>query len=111
MGGDVIPAFVERGEAYVYDLNRNVVPGARSNDRFYWRDVGTIDAFYDAHQDLISKDPVFNFSTTTGQSFPNSGTLPRRNLSRTRTETLVPSLSPQCRWDAMWSVPASREAC
>jgi glucose-1-phosphate adenylyltransferase len=60
MGGDVIPAFVERGEAYVYDLNRNVVPGARSNDRFYWRDVGTIDAFYDAHQDLISKDPVFN---------------------------------------------------
>ncbi|MCF8548736.1 MAG: glucose-1-phosphate adenylyltransferase [Pontimonas sp.] len=60
MGGDVIPAFVERGEAFVYDLNRNVVPGARLNDRFYWRDVGTIDAFYDAHQDLISKDPVFN---------------------------------------------------
>ena len=60
MGGDVIPAFVERGEAFVYDLNRNEVPGARSNDRFYWRDVGTLDAFYDAHQDLISKDPVFN---------------------------------------------------
>jgi glucose-1-phosphate adenylyltransferase len=60
MGGDVIPAFVERGEAYVYDLNRNEVPGARPNDRFYWRDVGTLDAFYDAHQDLISKDPVFN---------------------------------------------------
>jgi ADP-glucose pyrophosphorylase len=64
MGGDVIPAFVERGEAYVYDLNRNEVPGARSNDRFYWRDVGTLDAFYDAHQDLISKDPVFNLFNT-----------------------------------------------
>jgi len=60
MGGDIIPAFVERGEAYVYDLNRNVVPGAREHDRFYWRDVGTIDAFFDAHQDLVSKDPVFN---------------------------------------------------
>jgi glucose-1-phosphate adenylyltransferase len=60
MGGDVIPEFVERGEAFVYDLNRNEVPGARENDRFYWRDVGTIDAFYEAHQDLISKDPVFN---------------------------------------------------
>ncbi len=60
MGGDVIPEFVERGEAFVYDLNRNEVPGARANDRFYWRDVGTIDAFFDAHQDLISKDPVFN---------------------------------------------------
>ena len=60
MGGDVIPEFVERGDARVYDLNRNEVPGARENDRFYWRDVGTIDAFYEAHQDLISKDPVFN---------------------------------------------------
>ena len=64
MGGDVIPAFVERGEAFVYDLNRNEVPGARSNDRFYWRDVGTLDAFYDAHQDLVSEDPVFNLFNT-----------------------------------------------
>ena len=60
MGANIIPAFVERGEAFVYDLNRNVVPGAREYDRFYWRDVGTIDAFFDAHQDLVSKDPVFN---------------------------------------------------
>jgi len=60
MGGNIIPSFVERGEAYVYDLNRNLVPGAREQDRFYWRDVGTIDAFFDAHQDLVSKDPVFN---------------------------------------------------
>ena len=60
MGGDIIPAFVERGEAFVYDLNRNTIPGARRTDRFYWRDVGTIDAFFDAHQDLISIDPAFN---------------------------------------------------
>lgn len=60
MGGNIIPAFVERGDAWVYDLNRNLVPGAREQDRFYWRDVGTIDAFFDAHQDLVSKDPVFN---------------------------------------------------
>ena len=60
MGGDIIPAFVGRGEAFVYDLNRNEVPGDRVHDRFYWRDVGTIDAFFEAHQDLVSKDPVFN---------------------------------------------------
>ena len=64
MGGDIIPAFVERGEAFVYDLNRNIVPGARSQDRFYWRDVGTIDAFFEAHHDLVSKDPVFNLFNT-----------------------------------------------
>jgi len=60
MGGNIIPGFVSRGDAGVYDLNRNLVPGAREWDRFYWRDVGTIDAFFDAHQDLVSKDPVFN---------------------------------------------------
>lgn len=60
MGGDVIPAFVERGEANVYDMSLNEVPGARDADRLYWRDVGTIDSFYDAHMDLISADPVFN---------------------------------------------------
>jgi glucose-1-phosphate adenylyltransferase len=60
MGRNIIPAFVDRGEAFVYDLSRNVVPGAREHDRFYWRDVGTIDAFFEAHQDLVSKDPVFN---------------------------------------------------
>ncbi|CAN5175441.1 glucose-1-phosphate adenylyltransferase [soil metagenome] len=60
MGGDVIPDFVSRGDAAAYDLNRNEVPGATDRDRFYWRDVGTIDSFFDAHQDLISALPVFN---------------------------------------------------
>jgi glucose-1-phosphate adenylyltransferase len=60
MGGDVIPAFVERGEARVYDMSLNEVPGAREQDRLYWRDVGTIDSFYEAHMDLISFDPIFN---------------------------------------------------
>ncbi|MDQ1556247.1 MAG: glucose-phosphate adenylyltransferase, partial [Actinomycetota bacterium] len=60
MGGDIVPDFVSRGEAGVYDLNRNIVPGSIARDRFYWRDVGTIESFYDAHQDLISALPIFN---------------------------------------------------
>ncbi|SDS72670.1 glucose-1-phosphate adenylyltransferase [Microterricola viridarii] len=60
MGGDIIPDFVARGEAGVYDLRRNDVPGSTDRDRYYWRDVGTIDSFFDAHQDLISALPVFN---------------------------------------------------
>jgi glucose-1-phosphate adenylyltransferase len=60
MGGDIIPDFVDRGLAGVYDLQRNEVPGATDRDRYYWRDVGTIDSFYDAHQDLISALPIFN---------------------------------------------------
>ncbi|GAB3122995.1 glucose-1-phosphate adenylyltransferase [Glaciibacter psychrotolerans] len=60
MGGDIIPDFVSRGEAGVYDLKRNEVPGSTDRDRYYWRDVGTIDSFFEAHQDLISALPVFN---------------------------------------------------
>jgi len=60
MGGDIIPDFVDRGDAGVYDLKRNDVPGSTDRDRYYWRDVGTIDSFFEAHQDLISALPVFN---------------------------------------------------
>jgi glucose-1-phosphate adenylyltransferase len=60
MGGNIIPMLVESGGAQVYDFARNEVPGATDRDRGYWRDVGTLDAFYDAHMDLISVHPVFN---------------------------------------------------
>ncbi len=60
MGGDIIPHFVERGEAFVYDFSTNDIPGATDRDRNYWRDVGTIDSYYDAHMDLISPLPIFN---------------------------------------------------
>ncbi len=48
------------GDAEVYDFADNEVPGATDRDRGYWRDVGTIDAYYDAHMDLVSVQPVFN---------------------------------------------------
>jgi glucose-1-phosphate adenylyltransferase len=67
MGGDIVPDFVARGEAGVYDLQRNDVPGSTDRDRYYWRDVGTIDSFFEAHQDLISALPVFNLYN---QSWP-----------------------------------------
>jgi len=60
MGGSIVPMLVEAGAAHVYDFSHNEVPGATDRDRGYWRDVGTLDAFYDAHMDLISVHPVFN---------------------------------------------------
>ena len=60
MGGDIIPWFVERGETAMYDLKNNTVPGATERDKYYWRDVGTIESFFDAHMDLISALPIFN---------------------------------------------------
>ena len=60
MGGDIVPAFVEQGTAGVYDFIRNDVPGSTDRDRDYWRDVGTMDAYFDANKDLIAVQPVFN---------------------------------------------------
>jgi glucose-1-phosphate adenylyltransferase len=60
IGGDIIPAMVAAGEAHVYDFMDNDVPGATDRDHAYWRDVGTLDAFYGAQMDLISEHPVFN---------------------------------------------------
>ncbi|HET9875792.1 MAG TPA: glucose-1-phosphate adenylyltransferase, partial [Mycobacterium sp.] len=60
MGGDIMPRLVADGLASVYDFSDNEVPGATDRDRGYWRDVGTLDAFYDAHMDLVSVHPVFN---------------------------------------------------
>jgi len=60
MGGDIVPAFVARNEACVYDFIENEVPGSTPRDRSYWRDVGSLDAYFDAQMDLVSVHPVFN---------------------------------------------------
>lgn len=60
MGGSIIPRLVASRDCEVYDFKDNVVPGATERDRGYWRDVGTIRAYYDATMDLVSVHPVFN---------------------------------------------------
>jgi glucose-1-phosphate adenylyltransferase len=60
MGTNIMPMMVKQGDAYVYDFADNDVPGAEERDHGYWRDVGTIDAYYDAHMDLVAVHPIFN---------------------------------------------------
>jgi glucose-1-phosphate adenylyltransferase len=60
MGGNIVPMLVDSNEAHVYDFRDNDVPGQRESERGYWRDVGTLDSYYEAHLDLISADPEFS---------------------------------------------------
>ena len=60
MGGDIVPDFVDGARPRSTTSPNNEVPGSTDRDRGYWRDVGTIDSYYDAHMDLISIHPVFN---------------------------------------------------
>jgi glucose-1-phosphate adenylyltransferase len=55
-----VPLMVRRGQAGYYDFTTNEVPGATPADRGYWRDVGTLDAYFDAHMDLLDPVPAFN---------------------------------------------------
>jgi glucose-1-phosphate adenylyltransferase len=76
MGGDIIPMLVDQKQAAVYDFKRNVVPGATVRDRDYWRDVGTLDSYHDAHLDLVAVEPVFNLYNTDWPIFTSHPQLP-----------------------------------
>ena len=92
MGGDIIPYFVSRGEAGVYDFTTNSIPGATERDRTYWRDVGTIDSFYDAHMDLISPVPVFNLYNRDWPIFTRQTISPPAKFVKGRNNTVGTAL-------------------
>lgn len=92
MGGDIIPYFVNRGEAGVYDFTLNDIPGSTERDRTYWRDVGTIDSFYDAHMDLISPLPVFNLYNSEWPIYTRQSISPPAKFVRGKNNTVGTAL-------------------
>ena len=76
MGGNIIPMLTAAGQAMVYDFAENVVPGATDRDRGYWRDVGTLDSYHDAHMDLVSVHPIFNLYNRRWPILSNLPSLP-----------------------------------
>jgi glucose-1-phosphate adenylyltransferase len=60
IGGDIIPMLVRERAAHVYDFLQNKVPGSDGRDHGYWREVGTLDSYFEAHMDLCTVHPVFN---------------------------------------------------
>jgi glucose-1-phosphate adenylyltransferase len=100
LGGDVIPALVAAGGAQVYDFATNTVPGATERDAGYWRDVGSIDAYHDAHMDLVSTRPVFDLYNSQWPILTTSSSLPPAKFVHGepgRTGSAIESLvSPGC---------------
>lgn len=60
LGGNIIPAWVNKANVHAYNFVENRVPGSSEMDHGYWRDVGTIEAYWKASMDLVSVSPVFN---------------------------------------------------
>jgi glucose-1-phosphate adenylyltransferase len=84
IGGHIIPALTEAGVAHVYDFSTNDVPGQGQRERGYWRDVGTLDAYYDANMDLLAPEPVFNLYNDQWPVYTSYRPLPPAKISRGR---------------------------
>jgi glucose-1-phosphate adenylyltransferase len=76
IGGNIIPNLVANGSARAYDFLLNKVPGASERDVGYWRDVGTLDSYFDAHMDLCAVEPIFNLYNDNWPIFTNVPSLP-----------------------------------
>ena len=82
LGGHIIPALTAQGVAHVYDFSTNIVPGQDDREKGYWRDVGTIDSYYDANMDLLSPVPVFNLYNDLWPVYTSHQPLPPAKISR-----------------------------
>jgi glucose-1-phosphate adenylyltransferase len=82
IGGHIIPALTAAGVARVYDFSTNLVPGQDEREKGYWRDVGTLDSYYDANMDLLSPVPVFNLYNNDWPVYTSHLSLPPAKISR-----------------------------
>lgn len=76
IGGDVIPHFVRGGHANLFDFDDDEVPGQEEAERGYWRDVGTIDSYFEAHMDLVAVKPRLNLYNSDWPIYTHQEPLP-----------------------------------
>jgi glucose-1-phosphate adenylyltransferase len=76
-GKHVIPMMLGEGSGvFAYSFFDNCVPGMEANERGYWKDVGTLDSYYEANMDLISVSPQLNLYNYRWPILTNQGNLP-----------------------------------
>ena len=76
-GKHVIPMMLANGDrVFAYNFNDNVIPGMKAEERGYWKDVGTIDSYYEANMDLIKVSPQLNLYNYKWPILTNQGNLP-----------------------------------
>lgn len=82
-GAHVIPDLVDTGKVYAYDFATNIIPGTMAyEEKGYWRDVGNISAFFDAHMDMLGESPLFQLHNTLWPIHPSSYEGPAATILR-----------------------------
>jgi glucose-1-phosphate adenylyltransferase len=76
-GKHVIPMMLDNSDrVFAYNFNDNVIPGMKTEERGYWRDVGTLDSYYEANMDLVNVSPQLNLYNYKWPILTNQGNLP-----------------------------------
>ncbi len=76
-GKHVIPMMLKDNDRiFAYNFNDNIIPGMRAEERGYWKDVGTLDSYYEANMDLINVSPQLNLYNYKWPVLTNQGNLP-----------------------------------
>ena len=115
-GKDILPKLAGNAPIYAYDFQTNRIPGEPEDSIPYWRDVGTIDAYYEANMDLRTSSPRSTSTTANGRCAAPA--IPIRPPSSPSTRTIAAARrstasSPAAAFSpAAWcAIPFSAAAC
>ncbi len=76
-GKHVIPMMLANNDkVFAYNFNDNLIPGMKPEEKGYWKDVGTLDSYYEANMDLIHVSPQLNLYNYKWPILTNQGNLP-----------------------------------
>lgn len=82
-GAHIIPSLVETKKVFAYDFESNIVPGTKPyEEKGYWRDVGTIKAYFDAHRDMLGESPLFDLNNALWPIHPSGYEGPSTKILR-----------------------------
>lgn len=80
-GAHIIPSMVDTGRVFAYDFATNVIPGTKPyEEKGYWRDVGTIAAYFDAHMDMLGEEPRFEVNNRLWPVHPSGSEVPAARI-------------------------------
>ena len=86
-GRNIVPELLEDHRVYVYNHETNDIPGLRDyEERGYWRDVGTLEAYWQANMDLLGEKPLFDLRNPAWPIFSSESERPMATLVRTRVD-------------------------
>jgi len=82
-GAHVIPGLVETKKVFAYDFATNIIPGTMPyEEKGYWRDVGTIKAYFDTHRDMLGEAPLLDLNNALWPIHPSSYEGPSTKILR-----------------------------